>query len=239
MEGFTYTDIFETKGIEYIIIITFLILLIPFWIIVNKKVNVTQKIQLAIGVLKASILNVPQGLFYSKNHIWAFLEKSGKAKIGLDDFLLKIIGNVKVVCLKQPGDIINQGDVVAEVFQNGKQLKIISPISGEIINANPNLAETPGMLQEDPYGSGYIYAIKPSNWKADIQAFHLADEASRWMGDEMLRFKDFLAESVSQNSSEPIMVTYQEGGEIRQQVLSELDAYVWDDFQTSFLSKIK
>jgi glycine cleavage system H protein len=239
MEGFTYTDIFETKGIEYIIIIAFLILLIPFWIIVNKKVNVAQKLQHAIGVLKASILSIPQGIFYSKNHVWAFLEKSGNAKIGLDDFLLKIIGDVRIVCLKQPGEKVNQGDVVAEVFQNGKQLRIISPISGEIINSNPDLLETPTMVQEDPYGNGYIYEIKPSNWKGDIQNFHLADEASQWMGDEMLRFKDFMAESVNQNSSDPVMVVYQDGGELRQQILSELDAHVWDDFQKTFLSKIK
>lgn len=236
MEGFSYTDIFETKGIEYIIIITFLLLLIPFWIIVNKKVNVAQKIQHAIGVLKASILNVPQGLFYSRNHTWAFLEKSGKAKIGLDDFLLKIIGDVQVNCIKQPGEKINQGDMIAEVYQNGKQLKINSPISGEILHTNPELEEIAGRLQDDPYGNGYIYAIKPSNWKAEIQSFHLADEASQWMGDEMLRFKDFLAETVNHASSEPLMVTYQEGGEIRQKILSELDTHVWEGFQKSFLT---
>jgi glycine cleavage system H protein len=236
MDGFTYTDIFETKGIEYIIIITFLLLLIPFWIIVNKQINVSNRINKVIGVLKASVLKIPQGVFYSKNHTWAYLEKSGTAKVGLDDFLLQIIGDVKINCLKSPGEKLRKGEVLAEINQHGKQLRIISPLSGEIVSSNHSIMENPDILQDDPYGKGYIYAIKPSNWKTDIRSFYLAEEASNWIADEMLRFKDFLSHSISKYSSEPAMITYQEGGEIRQQILSELDAKIWEDFEKTFLS---
>ena len=87
MDAFTYKDIFETKGIEYIIIIAFLLLLIPFWILLNKSPKIKAEIQKAWDVLTANILRIPQGLFFSRNHTWAFMEKSGLAKVGLDDFL--------------------------------------------------------------------------------------------------------------------------------------------------------
>ena len=171
MDGFTYTDIFETKGIEYLIIISFLVMLILFWIILNKQTEVKNRIHKAMGALTANLLRIPQGLFYSKTHTWAYLEKSGNAKVGLDDFLLQIVGDVKVNHLKFPGEKIRKGEILAEIDQNGKRLRIISPISGEVVVANTMIRENPEMLHEDPYGKGWIYAIKPSNWKEDIHSY--------------------------------------------------------------------
>jgi glycine cleavage system H protein len=53
MDGFSYSNIFETKGIEYIIIITFLVLIIPFWLIINKREAIKRKIMNALGILSA------------------------------------------------------------------------------------------------------------------------------------------------------------------------------------------
>jgi glycine cleavage system H protein len=236
MEGFTYTDIFETKGIEYIVIIAFLILLIPFWIIMNKQSTLVKKIHRVLGALTLNILRIPQGLFYSKNHTWTFLEKSGNAKIGLDDFLLQIIGDVKLTPLKSPGDKLRKGEVVAEIVQNGKRLTITSPLSGEIVTTNTIILQNPELLQEDPYGKGWIFAIKPSNWKDEIQAYYLADEATGWITKELDRVKDFLAVSLGKHSSEPSIVVYQEGGELRQHILSDLNNEIWEDFQQTFLN---
>lgn len=236
MDGFTYNDIFETKGLEYLIIIAFLIFLIFFWIILNKQVLIADQLHKVIGVLKASILRIPHGLFYSKNHTWAYLEKSGTVKIGLDDFLLQVLGNVKINILKFPGEKIMKGDFLAEIDQNGKRLRITAPISGEIISSNSLIVDTPNIIHEDPYGKGWIYAIKPSDWKADIPSFYLAEEASKWIIEELERFKDFLAQSVSKYSHEPLMVIYQEGGELRQHLLSEFDSKIWHDFQEEFMS---
>ena len=73
MDGFTYYNIFDTKGIEYLFIIAFLILLVPFWIIINKDQQVTKRIQHTIGVLTANILRIPRGLFYNKNNNASYL----------------------------------------------------------------------------------------------------------------------------------------------------------------------
>jgi glycine cleavage system H protein len=237
MDGFTYTDIFATKGMEYIIIIVFLIILIPFWIIMNKQSRIAKQIHRVIGVLTANLLRIPQGMFYSKNHTWAFLAKSGNAKIGLDDFLLQIVGDVNVSHLKFPGEKIRKGEVLAEIDQNGKRLRITSPVSGEIVNVNNSIKESPEILQEDPYGKGWIYAIKPSDWKSETQSYYLGGEASNWITNELVRFKDFLSVSLGKYSSEPSLVTFQEGGELRQNILSELDDKIWEDFQESFLNK--
>jgi glycine cleavage system H protein len=235
MEGFTYTNIFETKGIEYIVIIAFLILLIPFWIIINKRIPVGQKVKEAWDVLTANILRIPQGLFYSPNHTWAFLEKSGNAKIGLDDFLVRLVGEAEIIPALQPGQHIKKGEILAEINQHGKRLKVYAPITGEIIETNEVIEYQPDKLEEDPYGEGWIYSVKPSNWKAETNGCCMGLEARDWLNKELTRFKDFLAVSLGKHAGNESMVAFQEGGELIMHPMKELQSEIWDDFQATFL----
>jgi glycine cleavage system H protein len=235
MDQFIYTNIFDTKGIEYIIIIGFLLLIIPFWIIINHKRVVTGQIRSRVSALSADILKIPQGIFCSKNHTWSFLGKSGIAKVGLDDFILHITGEVKICDLRNPGDTIKKGDLLAEIEQNGKLLKIYSPVSGKIADANTDLYKNVDILNNDPYGNGWIYKIRPSSWISETGTCFLGEEALVWSKKELARFKDFLALSVQKYSPENSLVILQDGGEICGQPLSELPAEVWHEFQQSFL----
>lgn len=236
MDGFSLHDIFATKGLEYLIIIAFLVLLIPFWIVLNKQVAISQKIQKAMGFLSAGILKIPQGLFYSKNHTWMFLEKSGSALVGLDDLLMHLTGEVKFKDHKKPGEMIRKGDVLTEIDQNGKSLRILSPVSGKITKINTTINENPGILNEDPYGKGWIYKIKPSNWIEEAKACYFAEDATTWSANELERFKDFLAVSVKNYTTEPSMVILQDGGEIYDHSLAAFPVEIWNDFEKKFLN---
>lgn len=235
MEGFSYTNIFETKGIEYLVIIAFFAILIPFWIILNRRTKIVQQIRKVIGSLTVNTLKIPQGIFYSKNHTWTFLEESGAARVGMDDLLVHLTGEVKFTNLKQPGEKISKGDVLTEIEKDGKQLKILSPITGEIIKANPILQEEPVRVNSDPYKEGWVYKIKPVNWIAETNSYYLAENATEWAKRELERFKDFLAVSIKKHAPEMSMVTLQDGGELCDNTLSELPKEVWQDFQNEFL----
>jgi len=237
MDGFSYNNIFETKGIEYLAIIAFLVLLIPFWLALNKKVKFTKQIRKASGILSANLLKIPQGIFYNKNHTWTYLEKSGTAKVGLDDLLLHMTGEVRLNYYKNPDEIVNKGEFLAGIDQNGKLLRIFSPISGKILHTNPILHESPGMLNEDPYGGGWICKIKPTNWIEETKSYFLAEEAIKWSIKELERFKDFLALSMGKFSPEYAMKILQDGGELSDNALSEMPGEIWRDFQEEFLNQ--
>ena len=237
MEGFTYHNIFEMKGFEYLAIVVFFIILIPFWILLNKKVTIAKQIQKTLGVLTANSLRIPQGLFYSRFHTWTHLERSGVAKVGLDDLLLHITGKVKFNRLKTSGEIIKKGDLLAEIEHEGKLLKIFSPISGEIVAANSVLADNPELLNEDPYVKGWMYKIKPSSWVSDTNSYFMAEDATKWSIQELERFKDFLAASLGKYSPQPANLILQDGGELRDQPLCDLPVEVWQEFQQDFLDK--
>ncbi|OFX28218.1 MAG: hypothetical protein A2033_06065 [Bacteroidetes bacterium GWA2_31_9] len=235
MEGFSYSNIFETKGIEYIAIIAFFMILVPFWILLNKKGAIKQKIQNVLKFLSFDVLKIPQGVFYSKNHTWAFLEKSGIASVGLDDFLLHTTGEVQLQNIKKPGEVVSKGDLLTELTKNNNVLKIYSPISGIVQNFNFQINEFPELLGNDPYGKGWVYKIKPTNWIDETQSLYLADEATNWSKIEMQRFKDFLAQSSKKISNEPSLIVLQDGGELIDNTLSHLPDVVWKDFQDNFL----
>ncbi len=235
MDGFSYHNIFETKGLEYLAIVVFFAILIPFWMILNKQVKISKEIQKKLGALTANALRIPQGIFFSKNHTWTHLDKEGLARVGIDDLLLHLTGEVKVKRLKQPGEIIQKGDFLIDIEHKGNSLKIASPISGEIINNNQLLLENPNLLNEDPYMKGWMYKIKPSRWIAETNSFYLAEEATNWSAKEIERFKDFLAASVERYTEEPSNLVLQDGGELIDHPLSELPNEVWQDFQRSFL----
>lgn len=216
MEQFFYYDIFATKGLEYLIIIAFLLLLIPFSYFLNKKIKIKQ----VLRALSVSVLKIPQGLFYSKNHLWLFMEKSGTAKVGLDDLLLHITGEVQIDNIKNAGETITKGELLAKINKNDKILDIFSPISGQILNTNSIIDEN----------RDWIFKIKPSNWIEETKTCYFATEATIWAHNELDRFKNFI---VNSNSSEVIL---QDGGELCDYALSELPDEVWKDFQKEFMN---
>ena len=236
MDGFTYTNIFDTKGIEYLAILAFFALLIPFWILLNKQVKITKQIRTILGILSTNVLKIPQGLLYNKNHTWAHLEKSGAASVGLDDLLVHLTGTVHLSQLRQPGEMIRKGELLTVVDQQGKLLQIFSPISGQILNTNPELIESPGLLNEDPCGKGWIYKIKPTNWIVETNDCYLAEHATNWSKKELERFKDFMAASVDKYSWETSMMVLQDGGELKDNLLADMPNEIWSDFQKEFLN---
>ena len=236
MDMFSYNNIFETKGIEYLVVIAFLVILIPFWIILNKTVKNTAQLRKGLGILTAKKLNIPQGIFYSRNHTWAYLEMSGIARVGLDDLLLHITADMNFSDLRNPGEKIKKGDHMAEIKHKGKTLTIFSPVSGEILAMNSLLIKNPEMVSEDPYRNGWMYKVKPDQWMAETNSYYMAEDASNWLGKELERFKDFLSGSERGFSAEPARMVLQDGGELTDYTLSELPVEVWQNFQKDFLN---
>ncbi len=236
MESFSRVDIFDTKGIEYIFVIAYLLILIVFWKLSNKQFSLKAHAKNAINLLSAYILKIPQGLFFNKHHTWAYLEETGTAKVGVDDFVQHLTGTVELNKLIKPGQVIKKGELLTELEKDSKLLKVFSPISGEVLSANASLFDHPEFVNEDPYDSGWLYKIKPENWVAETKGYYVADKATEWFSKELERFKDFLMlGSMNKYQEEPSMVMLQDGGELCDNILSNLPDEVWNDFQKAFL----
>lgn len=235
MEEFSYYNIFDTKGIEYLVVIAFLLLLIPFWLMLNKPLKVPGTVGATAGFLNAGLLRIPQGVFISRNHLWTFLQKTGTALLGLDDFLIHVTGKVRVNYLKRPGETIKKGELVAEILKEDRKLSIFSPLTGKVISSNTRLTEQGEILPGDPYEAGWLYTVKPANWLTETRSFHFADEAVNWFKREMERYREFLTASLSRNVQEVSYTIMQDGGVIASESLSYLPHDSWKEFEKEFM----
>ncbi|MDF1559378.1 MAG: glycine cleavage system protein H [Bacteroidales bacterium] len=233
MDGFSYINLFDTKGIEYIIIIAFLILIIPFWRMLNRPLRVNSGMKKA--VLQGSLLKAPQGIFLSNNHTWAHMLRSGDARIGINNLLINLTGDVNIKMVRDPGTRIRKGEVITELERGGKRLAVVSPVSGEITGSNPDLESDPSLLREDPYGGGWICSIRPTDWLGDISGFHFAAEANTWLKNEMERIRDFMAVAAHKYTPVTQAVYMQDGGEPAGFPLAAMPEEAWQEFQNEFL----
>lgn len=236
MEGFTYTNIFETKGIEYLAIITFFLVLIPFWMLLSRPVKIRSAVRKAMGTLNFGSFHLPQGLFFSRHHSWTYLEKSGLAKVGIDDFLVKVIGEVNMIRMKNPGERVQKGELLGLIDQGGKKLNIYSPVTGEIRDINAMLTSNPALLLEDPYEKGWFCRIKPEKWVAETNGYYFAESALEWVEQELARFRDFMAGVLSKSNGNTHLVL-QDGGELIAEPLQMLSGEIWQAFQDEFIEE--
>jgi glycine cleavage system H protein len=104
-------------------------------------------------------MNIPKELRYSKNHEWVRVEGE-KVIVGIDDYAQSQLGDVVFVELPELGSVVACGDSFSVVESVKAVSDIYAPVSGEIIEVNEVLADTPECINEDPYGQGWIVVIQ-------------------------------------------------------------------------------
>jgi len=187
-----------------------------------------------LQVVNEENISIPRGLYFDQTHTWAFMKKDGLVKIGIDDFLQHVTGPLTRVEMKNTGDKIKKGDHLLTIIQNGKHLKIYSPVTGTITAQNKELIDNSRLLNSAPFTDGWIYTIEPVNWLLEIQFMKMAEKYSTWLKDEYLRLRDFFEAAVRVHVPAFIMVL-QDGGVLRDGILGELGPEIWEDFQTKFM----
>jgi glycine cleavage system H lipoate-binding protein/ABC-type phosphate transport system substrate-binding protein len=187
------------------------------------------------SIFNVETLKVPSGLFFDKTHTWTFMEQSGKVRIGLDDFIPSVTGELTGIVMKNQGELVKKGDVLFTIIRHGKQLDIQAPVSGKIFEHNQQLSKDASLVNASPYDKGWIYLIEPSNWLREIQFYLMADKFRLWLKAEYLRFKDFLAIVNKPSGEFQAQVIFQEGGEMNKGVLGEMEPAVWEEFQQHFI----
>ena len=205
----------------------------------NKKEGELVSDRMARSAFNINSVSLLNGLYFDKSHTWAFMEKDGFVKVGIDDFMQHITGAITQVKLKNPGDRILKGDPILTLIQKGKQLTLNAPVSGVIREQNQALSTNAALLNSSPYSEGWIYVIEPSNWVKEIQFLSMADKYKNWLNNEFSRLKDFFSSLALPVKADYAYVILQDGGELSDQILSDLGPEVWAEFQTNFIDNSK
>jgi glycine cleavage system H protein len=116
------------------------------------------------------IFRVVTDRLYSSDGVWAFWVESqgnGLVRIGLTDYLQQLNGDVAFVHVKPVGTKLTAGDEVAEVETIKATVSLFSPVGGAVVEVNPDLDLSPEIINQEPYGKGWLAVIEATDWEAD------------------------------------------------------------------------
>ena len=105
---------------------------------------------------------IPENLSYTEDHEWVSPEENGRVKVGITDYAQDSLSDVVFVELPNVGDKYQQGEVMAVAESVKAASDIYAPISGKILAINEKLEESPELVNESPYGSGWMVLMEPS-----------------------------------------------------------------------------
>jgi glycine cleavage system H protein len=107
-------------------------------------------------------MNVPEQLRYSSDHEW--VSRDGDVvRIGITDYAQDALGDVVFVQVPDVGTAVKAGDSFGEVESTKSVSDVYAPVTGTIVEVNEALADGPQVLNEDPYGDGWICTIRPDD----------------------------------------------------------------------------
>jgi len=172
---------------------------------------------------------LPEGFALSKNHLWLKMLKDGNVKIGIDEFVGKVFSAIRIHPIASEGSVVKSGDVLFELSSGSHKIHFASPVSGTVKSINKNLES---QKVSDPYENDWGFIIEPTDFKVGM--FKVGKQGLNWLKDEFNRFKDFLSIQIA----EPNLagVTYADGGNIVEGVLSNLEEKSVKEFQNQFIS---
>jgi glycine cleavage system H protein len=107
-------------------------------------------------------MDYPEELRYTKEHEWAVAEGDGTVRVGITDFAQDALGDVVYVDLPEEGAEVRAGGPFGEVESTKSVSDLFSPVTGRVVGRNAALAETPELVNRDPYGEGWMVVIEPS-----------------------------------------------------------------------------
>jgi len=124
--------------------------------------------------------NMPEDLYYEENHFW--LRPEGDLVVmGMDDFAQKMAGDIVYVQLPDEGKRLKKGKRFAKI-ESGKWLgKVYAPFDGELVEVNEELETNPGLINEDCYGRGWMYKLRPDDMKDLEGLIHGKEAIEEWL----------------------------------------------------------
>jgi glycine cleavage system H lipoate-binding protein len=168
-----------------------------------------------------------ENYYLHQGHAWAVLEDDELVRVGLDDFSQKLLGPVEEVRLPEIGKVYFQDHLCVALMRQGKKASFEAPVDGAIEDVNPRVRQTPGLIHDDPYGEGWLFTVKPTNLRRNLEKLLSGEDALIWIDKEAHRLLNLLETRVG--------VTLPDGGAIVDDVYGNYSELGWRPLVQAFL----
>ena len=176
---------------------------------------------------------VPRGFHLSEGHTWSRPDSSVGVRVGADALLAHALGSVEKVVAPKLGELVRAGQPLFSLEYKGRRLEVPSSITGQVVALNPGLVKRPDLVAKDPYGSGWICAVTPTQPDHGSEGMRADEKAVVWLEEEFHRFREFLSLHFSPDLA--VNATYPDGGLPSLGSLNQLSQGAWQAFAAEFL----
>ncbi|MFQ6053683.1 MAG: glycine cleavage system protein GcvH [Candidatus Bathyarchaeia archaeon] len=119
--------------------------------------------------------------YYEPTHAWMRIEDDGTVTVGLDDFGQKAAGNIVFIDVPDVGTRVEKGKKFTSIESSKWIGEINSPVTGEIIESNEELWDNPRLVNEDPFGAGWIVKVRPEKLEEETADLVTGDAIADWI----------------------------------------------------------
>lgn len=228
MDTIGYVDIFATKGIEYLLVVSFLLALIGYWRWLNRPSRQVPAMEPARAGAGPDWFRLSRGVLYHQGHAWAAPEgDSGIVRVGLDDFAQKMLGRAQQWIVPEVGAHVEQGRPSLGARIDSKTIDLLAPVAGEVIERNQAVLSDPQLVNDDPYGTGWLMRVRVADMQAQSPQLLQGPLARAWMEQNVLSLRERMAGEVG--------MALQDGGAPVSGFARSLSGDQWDEIAREFL----
>ncbi len=192
--------------------------------------------ELLILGLQPEHFTLPGGLFFHRGHTWVNLLFSGQVKVGVDDFLQRVLGHIDALSVPPVGVEVKEGQPFVTIRQGDRTATLPAPLDGVVCGVNDEVEKAPDLLKRSPYTRGWLVALRPTNLTANLVDLKVGDSAMTWLRNELARLNEFMQVTLSLRREALVGATAPDGGLVADDLLEHLDDEAWNTFQREFIA---
>ena len=175
-------------------------------------------------------LRLDTGVALGAGHAWARFD-GGEATVGADDLMQAVLGPVEQVELPGLGTRVRRGEPLFRLRHGDRSVAVASPIAGTVVHANPELADSPGLVNDAPFAGGWAVRLGSDDPRRDRQELLRGGKARAWFRGEVDRLlADLLPGSAGTAPALP------DGGELVEGLHRYIDDATWSRLQARFFT---
>jgi len=172
-----------------LVIVTFVVFIAIDMLLNRKRAHVLPLVTAATSQIVSAAeellsgFHVPAALRYHPGHTWLMRERKNVHRVGADEFAAILAGPVDRIELPKAGHWVRQGQKVVSLYRGADKIELVSPVEGEVVEVNAELAANPAQLRNDPYGSGWFMTVFAPDEEGPPRNLLPRNLLSTWMKD--------------------------------------------------------
>jgi glycine cleavage system H lipoate-binding protein len=170
---------------------------------------------------------IPHGYYLHRGHTWVKIEESATVRVGLDDFVLRVLGPLDRIEAPLMGKEVRQDRADIFLTRGSNAARILSPLSGVVTAINPELRQKGKLANQDPYTEGWVMRLHSTNLRQDLRDLMIGNQASAFLDEEVDRLYQVIEEHAGPLAAD--------GGYLGDDIYGNLPQVGWEKLTGLFL----